>query len=77
MQIAHCCHLKPGDFVHTMGDTHVYSNHVEALKIQVCVCVSVEALKIQACVCVLSSTMEICKQRYTHTHSMYTATESH
>ena len=32
--IAHCCHLKPGDFVHTMGDTHVYSNHVEALKTQ-------------------------------------------
>lgn len=32
--IAHCCNLKPGDFVHTMGDTHVYSNHVEALKVQ-------------------------------------------
>jgi dihydrofolate reductase/thymidylate synthase len=33
--IAHCCHLKPGDFVHTMGDTHVYSNHVDALKLQI------------------------------------------
>ena len=65
MQIAHCCHLKPGDFVHTMGDTHVYSNHVEALKIQVCVCVS------------LSSTLEICKQRYTPTRSIHTATEVH
>jgi dihydrofolate reductase/thymidylate synthase len=32
--IAHCCHLKPAEFIHTMGDTHVYSNHVEALKIQ-------------------------------------------
>ena len=26
--------LFPGDFVHTLGDAHVYSNHVEALKIQ-------------------------------------------
>lgn len=25
------CGLKPGDFVHTLGDAHVYSNHVEAL----------------------------------------------
>lgn len=27
--------LQPGDFVHTLGDAHVYLNHVEALKIQV------------------------------------------
>ncbi|KAF2365085.1 Thymidylate synthase [Trinorchestia longiramus] len=26
--------LKPGEFVHTMGDTHVYVNHVEALQEQ-------------------------------------------
>lgn len=33
--IAHVCGLKPGDFVHTLGDAHVYSNHVEALQEQV------------------------------------------
>ncbi|QDZ17835.1 bifunctional dihydrofolate reductase-thymidylate synthase [Chloropicon primus] len=32
--IAHVCGLKPGDFVHTLGDAHVYSNHVEPLKEQ-------------------------------------------
>eukprot|EP00795_Rhopilema_esculentum_P011307 gene11307-21497_t len=32
--IAHVCNLKPGDFVHTIGDAHVYANHVDALKIQ-------------------------------------------
>ncbi|XP_017075921.1 thymidylate synthase [Drosophila eugracilis] len=32
--IAHVTGLKPGDFVHTMGDTHVYLNHVEPLKEQ-------------------------------------------
>ncbi len=25
------CGLAPGDFVHTIGDAHVYSNHVEPL----------------------------------------------
>lgn len=33
--IAHVCKLKPGEFVHTLGDAHVYSNHVEPLKEQV------------------------------------------
>lgn len=33
--IAHVVGLKPGEFVHVMGDTHVYSNHVAALKEQV------------------------------------------
>ncbi|XP_050741587.1 thymidylate synthase [Drosophila biarmipes] len=32
--IAHVTGLKPGDFVHTMGDTHVYLNHVEPLREQ-------------------------------------------
>ena len=32
--IAHMTGLKPGDFIHTMGDAHVYSNHVEPLKEQ-------------------------------------------
>lgn len=29
------CFLQPGDFVHTLGDAHVYVNHVEPLKVQV------------------------------------------
>ncbi|XP_045126905.1 thymidylate synthase-like isoform X4 [Portunus trituberculatus] len=33
--IAHITDLKPGDFVHTLGDAHVYSNHCEALKEQI------------------------------------------
>lgn len=32
--IAHVTNLKPGDFVHTFGDTHIYLNHVEPLKEQ-------------------------------------------
>ena len=28
------CDLKPGDFVHVLGDAHVYANHVEPLKEQ-------------------------------------------
>jgi len=34
VMVAHVCDLKPGDFVHTLGDAHVYSNHIEPLKIQ-------------------------------------------
>jgi len=34
VMIAHVTGLKPGDFVHTLGDAHVYSNHVEALNVQ-------------------------------------------
>lgn len=32
--IAHCCGLKAGDFIHVIGDAHVYLNHVEPLKEQ-------------------------------------------
>jgi dihydrofolate reductase/thymidylate synthase len=28
------CDLRPGEFVHTSGDAHVYTNHVEPLKQQ-------------------------------------------
>lgn len=29
MMVAQVCGLAPGDFVHTFGDVHLYSNHVE------------------------------------------------
>ena len=29
LMIAQVCHLQPGEFVHTLGDAHLYSNHVE------------------------------------------------
>ncbi len=32
--IAHVCDLEVGEFVHTFGDLHVYSNHIEALSQQ-------------------------------------------
>ena len=32
--VAHVTGLKPGEFVHTIGDAHVYLNHVEALEEQ-------------------------------------------
>jgi len=32
--MAQVCGLKPGDFIHNMGNTHVYANHVEPLKQQ-------------------------------------------
>lgn len=33
--IAQVCGLKPGNFLHFLGDTHVYENHVEGAKEQV------------------------------------------
>jgi len=32
IMIAHVCGLEPGEFIHTMGDAHVYVDHVDALK---------------------------------------------
>ncbi len=34
MMIAQVCDLKPGDFVHTFGDVHLYSNHFEQARLQ-------------------------------------------
>ncbi|MBT30726.1 MAG: thymidylate synthase [Thalassobius sp.] len=34
MMIAQVCDLEPGDFIHTFGDAHLYSNHLEQAKLQ-------------------------------------------
>ena len=34
MMIAQVCDLQPGEFVHTFGDVHIYSNHTEQVKEQ-------------------------------------------
>ena len=34
MMVAQVCGLKTGDFVHTLGDAHIYLNHSEQVKIQ-------------------------------------------
>ena len=34
MMIAQVCGLRPGDFVHTLGDAHLYNNHLEQADIQ-------------------------------------------
>lgn len=32
--VAHVTGLKPGEFIHTFGDVHIYSNHMEQVKLQ-------------------------------------------
>ncbi len=34
MMMAQVCGLKPGDFVHTFGDLHLYQNHLEQARLQ-------------------------------------------
>ncbi|MGB0883773.1 MAG: thymidylate synthase [Flavobacteriales bacterium] len=34
MMMAQVCDLKPGDFVHSLGDAHIYSNHREQVDLQ-------------------------------------------
>ena len=32
--VAQVCDLEVGDFVHTLGDAHIYINHIEQLELQ-------------------------------------------
>jgi thymidylate synthase len=34
MMVAQVCGLKPGDFIHTLGDAHLYLNHLEQARLQ-------------------------------------------
>ena len=34
MMLAQVCGLKPGEFIHTTGDTHIYRNHFEQVALQ-------------------------------------------
>jgi thymidylate synthase len=34
VMIAHVTKLTPGEFIHTLGDAHIYSNHISQVKLQ-------------------------------------------
>ena len=34
LMLAQVCDLEPGDFVHTLGDAHLYTNHQEQVELQ-------------------------------------------
>ena len=34
MMMAQVCDLEDGDFVHTLGDAHIYTNHFEQTELQ-------------------------------------------
>ena len=34
MMMAQVCGLKPGEFIHTLGDAHIYNNHIEQSRLQ-------------------------------------------
>jgi thymidylate synthase len=34
LMVAQVCDLAPGEFIHTLGDAHLYSNHIEQAKLQ-------------------------------------------
>lgn len=34
MMVAQVCGLQAGDFIHTLGDAHLYSNHLEQAELQ-------------------------------------------
>ena len=34
MMVAQVCGLEPGEFIHTLGDTHIYHNHFDQVREQ-------------------------------------------
>lgn len=34
LMVAQVCNLEPGEFIHTLGDAHIYSNHFEQVRLQ-------------------------------------------
>ena len=34
LMVAQVCDLRPGDFVHTFGDVHIYNNHMDQVRLQ-------------------------------------------
>jgi thymidylate synthase len=34
LMVAQVCGLQPGEFIHTLGDAHLYSNHIDQAKLQ-------------------------------------------
>ena len=34
LMMAQVCGLQPGEFVHTLGDAHIYLNHIEQVRLQ-------------------------------------------
>ena len=34
MMVAQVTGLKPGEFIHTLGDAHIYTNHLEQVDLQ-------------------------------------------
>ncbi len=34
LMVAQVCELEPGEFIHTLGDAHIYSNHIDQVKLQ-------------------------------------------